>query len=139
MKLSRIVEPLFLYLPTLYTIPCGFYRSPNTQNRMCELCTFSKSSHICHYTCLELANQTALIHGSNSNAKSDLKQIFSCCHSKGMTSVSWTGSNLRTKKSCVALPLLFFHIRTWSYYRNLCCYMPRFWAVLLDNVNKKAC
>ena len=37
-----------LKISTLYTIHCGFYRSPNTQNQMCEQCTFSQIwSHIC--------------------------------------------------------------------------------------------
>ena len=42
---------LFLKVSHLNTIPCGFYESPNEQNRMCELCTFSKSGHI--YACIE--------------------------------------------------------------------------------------
>ena len=32
----------YLKISTLCTIPCGFYASPNAQNRMCELCTFSQ-------------------------------------------------------------------------------------------------
>ena len=36
-----------LKISTLFTIFCGFYASPNAQNRMCELCTFSQiQSHI---------------------------------------------------------------------------------------------
>ena len=31
-----------LKISTLYTIICDFYASPNAQNRMCELCTFSQ-------------------------------------------------------------------------------------------------
>ena len=31
-----------LKVSDLYTSPCGFYRSSNVQNRMCELCTFSQ-------------------------------------------------------------------------------------------------
>ena len=31
-----------LKVSTLYIIHCDFYRYPNTQNRMCELCTFSR-------------------------------------------------------------------------------------------------
>ena len=44
----RTTIPLsFLKVSNLYTIPCGFYGSPNEQNRMCELCTFSQiRSHI---------------------------------------------------------------------------------------------
>ena len=39
----RTTIPLsFLKLSTLCTIPYGFYASPNAQNRMCELCTFSQ-------------------------------------------------------------------------------------------------
>ena len=39
----RTTIPLcFLKISILYTIHCGFYRSPNTQNQMCELCTFSQ-------------------------------------------------------------------------------------------------
>ena len=30
----------FLNISTMYTIRCGFYKSLNTQNRMCKLCTF---------------------------------------------------------------------------------------------------
>ena len=45
MNISGIVEPLYSSIvPTLYTIHCGYYRS---QNRMCELCTFSQTqSHL---------------------------------------------------------------------------------------------
>ena len=32
----------FLKVSHLYTIPCGLYESPNEQNRMFELCTFSQ-------------------------------------------------------------------------------------------------
>ena len=32
----------FLKVSHLNTIPCGFYESPNEQNWMCELCTFSQ-------------------------------------------------------------------------------------------------
>ena len=36
-----------LKISNLYTIPLGFYGSPNAQNWMCELCTFSQIwSHI---------------------------------------------------------------------------------------------
>ena len=36
-----------LKVSDLYTNPCGFYRSLNEQNRICELCTFSQIwSHI---------------------------------------------------------------------------------------------
>ena len=45
----------FLQISTLCTIHCGFYGSLNTQNRMCELCTFSQiRSHI--------YNSTAQVH-----------------------------------------------------------------------------
>ena len=33
----------------LYTIPCGFYGSPNEKNRMCELCTFSQIRSQIHF------------------------------------------------------------------------------------------
>ena len=44
----RTTIPLsFLKVSHLNTIPCDFYESPNEQNRMCELCTFSQiRSHI---------------------------------------------------------------------------------------------
>ena len=44
----RTTIPLsFLKVSHLNTIPCGFYKSPHEQNRMCELCTFSQiRSHI---------------------------------------------------------------------------------------------
>ena len=44
----RMTIPLSsLKVSDLYTDPCGFYRSSNEQNRMCELCTFSQiRSHI---------------------------------------------------------------------------------------------
>ena len=32
----------FLKVSHLHTILCGLYESPNEQNRMCELCTFSQ-------------------------------------------------------------------------------------------------
>ena len=32
----------FLKISTQSTILCGSYASPNVQNRMCELCTFSQ-------------------------------------------------------------------------------------------------
>ena len=32
----------FLKVSNLCTIPCGFCESPNKQNWMCELCTFSQ-------------------------------------------------------------------------------------------------
>ena len=31
-----------LKVSNLYAIPCGFYESPNEQNGICELCTFSQ-------------------------------------------------------------------------------------------------
>ena len=48
----RTTIPLWLLkVSHLYTIPCSFYESPNEQNRMCELCTFSQiRSHI--YMCV---------------------------------------------------------------------------------------
>ena len=44
----RTTIPLsFLEVSHLNTIPYSFYESPNEQNRMCELCTFSQiRSHI---------------------------------------------------------------------------------------------
>ena len=44
----RTTIPLsFLKVSHLNTIPCGFYESPNEQNQICELCTFSQiRSHI---------------------------------------------------------------------------------------------
>ena len=39
----RTIVPLSsLKVSKLYTIPCGFYESPNAQNWMCELCMFSQ-------------------------------------------------------------------------------------------------
>ena len=48
-KDCRTTIPLStLKVSYLYIIPCGFYESPNEQNRMCELCTFSQiQSQIC--------------------------------------------------------------------------------------------
>ena len=45
----RITIPLSsLKVSNIYTIASGFYGSPNEQNWMCELCTFSQiQSHIC--------------------------------------------------------------------------------------------
>ena len=44
----RTIIPLSsLKVSYLYTIPFGLYESPNEQNRMCELCTFSQiRSHL---------------------------------------------------------------------------------------------
>ena len=48
----RTTIPLsFLKVSQLNTIRCGFYESPNEQNWMCELCTFSQiRSHIISLT-----------------------------------------------------------------------------------------
>ena len=45
----RTTIPLWsLKVSHLNTILCDFYESPNEQNRMCELCTFSQiRSHLC--------------------------------------------------------------------------------------------
>ena len=49
----RTTIPLsFLKVSNRYTIACSFYGSPNEQNRMSELCTFSQIwSHIYLATC----------------------------------------------------------------------------------------
>ena len=49
----RTIIPLSsLKISSLCIIHCGFYGSLNTQNRMCELCTFPKSGHICACACI---------------------------------------------------------------------------------------
>ena len=45
---STTIPLSFLKVLTLCTIPCGFYASPNAQNRMCELCTFSQIRFFSH-------------------------------------------------------------------------------------------
>ena len=65
----RTTIPLsFLKVSHLYTIPCSFYESPNEQNRMCELCTFSQiRSHLittllhCHNFLQQFINFVALL------------------------------------------------------------------------------
>ena len=42
----------FLQILDLYTVSSGFYESLNEENRMCELCTFSKSGHT--YACKDV-------------------------------------------------------------------------------------
>ena len=41
-RLCTTIPLSSLKISYLYTIPCGFYESPNEHNRMCELCMFSQ-------------------------------------------------------------------------------------------------
>ena len=72
-KLSGLVEQIFLKVSNLYATPCGFYGSPNEQNRMCELCIFSQIwSHLsnllfyfCWFTFIWWANMWTSSYNSN--------------------------------------------------------------------------
>ena len=61
---STTIPVSSLKLSYLYTIPCGFYDSPNEQNWMCELCTFSQiRSHIL-YLLLHLSCALHILHAA---------------------------------------------------------------------------